>query len=172
MIHIYCGDGKGKTTAAIGLAARMAGNGGRVHIAQFLKGSESGEISFLKNVVKNNAEITVSRLDRDYGFYKNMTESEKAEITNCHNAVLQDALSMLDSLDMLVLDEIFAALNYGLADMGTVKRIMEGCGETELVLTGREPGKYFLGAADYISEIKKIKHPFDMGVKARKGIEF
>ncbi len=167
MIHIYCGDGKGKTTAAVGLAARMAGHGGRVRIVQFLKGTVSGEIEFLRDT-----KIAVSRCDKNYGFYKNMTESGKEEITKRHNENLRQALSELGNLDMLVLDEIFAAVNLGLADLDLVKAIVEGCGKTELILTGRDPDEYFLDRADYVSEIKKIKHPFDKGVAARKGIEF
>lgn len=173
MIHIYCGDGKGKTTAAMGLAMRMAGSGGRVHIVQFLKGSPSGEINFLRDT-KNSGDtkITVSRCDKNYGFYKSMSNSEKSEITACHNKNIDEALSLLSELDMLVLDEIFAAVNYGLADMDKIKKLIEGCSHTELVMTGRNPGKYFLDKADYISEIKKIRHPFDKGISARKGIEF
>lgn len=167
MIHIYCGDGKGKTTAAMGLAFRMAGHGKKVHIIQFLKGSESGEISFL-----NGTDITVARCDKNYGFYNSMSDTDKAEITECHNKNLKEALSSLDKLDMLVLDEIFAAVNLRLIDMELVKTVVENCADTELVLTGRNPNEYFAQKADYISEIKKIKHPFDTGADAREGIEF
>lgn len=167
MIHIYCGDGKGKTTAAMGLAVRMAGNGGRVHIVQFLKGTASGEIEFLRDT-----KITVARCDKNYGFFKNMTDSDKEQITKCHNENLRQALSEIRNLDMLVLDEIFAAVNLGLADLDLIKMIIGNCGETELVMTGRDPNGYFLDRADYVSEMKKIKHPFDKGIAARKGIEF
>lgn len=177
MIHIYCGDGKGKTTAAMGLAMRMLGNGGRVHIVQFLKGTPSGEIDFLREAGKiksknGDTKITISRCDKNYGFYKNMSDLEKSEITACHNKNADEAFLMLPKLDMLVLDEVFAALNCGLADMDKIKKITESCGSTELVLTGRNPQKYFIEKADYISEIKKIRHPFDKGINARKGIEF
>lgn len=171
MIHIYCGDGKGKTTAAMGLAARMAGDRKRVHIIQFLKGSPSGEIDFLASC-RDTKLITVSRCDKDYGFFPNMSDTQKQEITQIHNKNLNEALSGIESFDMLILDEIFAALELGLADAGTVKQIMENCKNTELVLTGRNPDSYFLEKADYVSEIKKVKHPYDKGIKARKGIEF
>lgn len=167
MIHIYCGDGKGKTTAAIGLALRMAGNGKRVRVLQFLKGSESGEIAYLRN-----SKIEIERLKNDCGFYWNMSDDEKSEVRERHNELLRRALSDLDGLDMLVLDELFAAVNCGLVDMELVKAAVEGCKNTELVMTGREPDAYFMEKADYISEIKKIKHPFDKGVAARKGIEY
>ena len=171
MIHIYCGDGKGKTTAAVGLAARMLGTGGRVHIVQFLKGNDSSEIDFLKNCAINS-NVTISRCDKNYGFYKNMSDIAKKEITNCHNKNLTEALEMLSKLDMLVLDEIFAALRFNLADMSIVKEIINSCHGVELILTGREPQEYFIENADYISEIKKVRHPYDKGIKARKGIEF
>lgn len=167
MIHIYCGDGKGKTTAAIGLAVRMAGNGKRVRVLQFLKGSESGEITYLQN-----SEIEMGRLEKDCGFYWNMSDEEKSEVQKRHNELLRRALSDLDRLDMLVLDELFAAINCRLVDMELVKSVVEGCKSTELVMTGRNPDAYFTEKADYISEIKKIKHPFDKGVAARKGIEY
>lgn len=167
MIHIYCGDGKGKTTAATGLAFRMAGSGGRVHIIQFLKGSQSGEIDFLRDT-----KITISRLDKDYGFYKNMTDEDKTEVRKRHNDSLRHAKSQLSVLDMLVLDEVFAAISCGLVDTDLVKDIIENNMNTEIVLTGRNPDKYFLEKADYVSEIKKVKHPFDRGVSARRGIEY
>lgn len=167
MIHIYCGDGKGKTTAAIGLALRMAGNGKRVRVLQFLKGSESGEITYLQN-----SEIETGRLKKDCGFYWDMSDEEKSEVTKRHNELLHQALSELDRLDMLVLDEIFAAFNCGLVDKKLIKSVVESCKNTELVMTGRNPDAYFMEKADYISEIKKIKHPFDKGVAARKGIEY
>lgn len=167
MIHVYCGDGKGKTTAAAGLAIRMASRGKRVMLIQFLKDGKSGETEFLKK-----SGVIVKCCDKNYGFFKNMSETYKIEITSCHNENLREAMIMIKELDMLVLDEIFAAINYELADMALVKAIAENCGDTELVLTGRNPDGYFINKADYISEIKKIKHPFDRGIGAREGIEY
>lgn len=167
MIHVYCGDGKGKTTAAVGLAVRMASGGKRVSVIQFMKDGKSGEVLMLRKL-----GITVKHCDKSYGFYKSMSETDKAEITACHNNNLREAISAADDIDMFVLDEIFAAVNYGLVDMDLVKTIVENCGDTELVLTGRKPEGYFLNKADYVSEIKKIKHPFDKGVSAREGIEY
>ena len=167
MIHVYCGDGKGKTTAAAGLAVRMIARGKRVMLIQFLKDGKSGEIEFLK---KSGASVKCC--DRNYGFFKNMSEVDKIEITSCHNENLKEALTLINSLDMLILDEVFAALSYGLADVDLVKEIVENIGDTELVLTGRNPDEYFINKADYVSETKKIKHPFDKGTSAREGIEY
>ena len=167
MIHIYCGDGKGKTTASIGLAARMAGYGKRVLFMQFMKGSYTGELEILGGI----QNITVMRCDKNYGFFRSMKDSDKENITACHNANLRYALDNMRDFDMIVLDEIFAALSCSLCDSETVKRIVTEY-KGELVLTGRNPDAWFLGSADYVSQIKKIKHPYDKGVSAREGIEY
>ena len=167
MIHIYCGDGKGKTTAAIGLAVRMAGYNKKVLFMQFLKGSYTGELEILQKC----ENITVMRCDRNYGFFRSMTDSDKENIIKCHNENLEYVLKNIDSFDMIVLDEIFAAYNYDLADREKVKEIVEKY-KGELVMTGRDPQEWFVGRADYVSEIKKIKHPYDRGITAREGIEF
>lgn len=167
MIHIYCGDGKGKTTAAIGLAVRMAGYNKKVLFMQFLKGSYTGELEILQKC----ENITVMRCDRNYGFFRSMTDSDKENIIKCHNENLEYVLKNTDSFDMIVLDEIFAAYNYDLADREKVKGIVEKY-KGELVMTGRDPQEWFVERADYVSEIKKIKHPYDRGITAREGIEF
>lgn len=167
MIHIYCGDGKGKTTAAIGLAVRMAGYNKKALFMQFLKGSYTGELEILKK----SENITVMRCDKNYGFFRSMTDSDKENIIKCHNENLEYVLKNIDSFDMIVLDEIFAAYNYDLADKERVKEIVEKY-KGELVMTGRDPQEWFVERADYVSEIKKIKHPYDRGITAREGIEF
>lgn len=167
MIHIYCGDGKGKTTAAIGLAVRMAGYNKKVLFMQFLKGSYTGELEILQKC----ENITVMRCDKNYGFFRSMTDSDKENIIKCHNENLEYVLKNTDSFDMIVLDEIFAAYNYDLADREKVKEIVEKY-KGELVMTGRDPQEWFVERADYVSEIKKIKHPYDRGITAREGIEF
>lgn len=166
MLHIYYGDGKGKTTAAAGLTLRMAGYGKKVLFVQFLKGGVSGEIAPLQK-----CGIKVMRCDREYGFFGEMTEEERADMTACHNANLKYALENTDSFDMIVLDEIFSAYNYSLADRELIRSVVSEC-TCELVLTGHEPDAWFLERADYVSEVKKIKHPFDSGISARKGIEY
>lgn len=167
MIHVYCGDGKGKTTAAVGLAVRMAGHDGKILFMQFMKGSPTGELKMLGD----SKNITVMRCDRNYGFTKSMTDVDKADITRCHNKNLKYAFDNLSEFDMIVLDELFAAYNYGLCDRELVKGIVSEYGG-ELVLTGREPEEWILKKADYVSEIRKIKHPYDKGISAREGIEY
>lgn len=167
MIHIYCGDGKGKTTASIGLAVRMAGYKKKVLFMQFMKGSYTGELKLL-TAAKN---VTVMRCDKNYGFFKSMDDADKENIIKCHDENLKYVLWNIDKFDMIVLDEIFDAYNYGLCDKEMVLQIVKEY-KGELVMTGRNPDKQFLDKADYVSEIRKKKHPYDKGVKAREGIEF
>ena len=171
MLHIYCGDGKGKTTASIGLALRGAGSQMRVHIFQLMKGNESAEFLALKYV----PNITVQRCDKNYGFTRNMTLQDKTEITQCHNKLLQKAEKLLltHQTDMLILDEFNTAYEYPLLERQLADHIIfNRPPNVEIILTGRNPHPKFIEIADYISEIKSIRHPFEKGIKARKGIEF
>ena len=170
-LHIYCGDGKGKTTAAIGLAVRAAGAGMRVHIIQLLKGSDSAELSVLRSI----PGITLERCDRNYGFVWNMTDEDRSNITRCHNSLLEKGYALVRSgkADMLIIDEFNAAYRHGLLDREAAERFLtEKPGAAELIITGREPAEIFVDSADYVSEIKCVKHPYQKGINARRGIEF
>ncbi len=170
LIHVYCGDGKGKTTASVGLAVRAAGSGMQVVLLQFLKGRHVSELYSLKLL----PNITVIRNDKDFGFYNTMKEQDKEDITKLHNENLKKAVNLVKEgrCDMLILDEITAAYKYQLVDRAEIDNlILNKKTELELVLTGREPVPLFLEKADYVSEVKKIKHPYDKNIKARKGIE-
>lgn len=171
LIHIYCGDGKGKTTASMGLAIRAAGSGMNVLFTQFLKGSDTSELNSLKQI----KGITVLRNAIDYGFFNQMTEEDKAAIKKLHNETLQQAIQAVNdkTVDLLILDEIIATYNYNLVDKHLLDELIQNKPEyLELVLTGRDPAEHFIAAADYVSEIKKVKHPFDKRIGARKGIEY
>ena len=117
-LHIYCGDGKGKTTAALGLAVRAAGAGMRVHIIQLLKGSDTAELTVLRSI----PGITLERCERDFGFVWNMSEQDKLDITACHNDMLEKGYSLARSggIDMLIIDEFNAAYRCGLLDRGAL----------------------------------------------------
>lgn len=170
LIHLYTGNGKGKTTAALGLSIRAAGAGMSVVFVQFLKGALSSELQSLA-VIPN---IRVLRNKKDMGFYKNMTEVQKQEIRQMHDCNLYSALDLvcLKQCDVLVLDEITAAYNYGLVDKEAVERlIISKPEELELVLTGRRACDLFMEYADYMTEMKQCKHPYLKGVHARRGIE-
>ena len=171
LIHIYCGDGKGKTTAAIGLAVRAAGAGMRVRFVQLLKGNDTSELNSL-NLIPN---ITIDRCDDAYGFTFTMCDEDKKKITACHNRILSEALRLSENreIDLLIIDEFTAAYGCGLVDKTLAQRLVLNKPEAlELVLTGRNPDDCFVEAADYVSEIQAVKHPFDSGISARKGIEY
>ncbi|MGN0679713.1 MAG: cob(I)yrinic acid a,c-diamide adenosyltransferase [Oscillospiraceae bacterium] len=171
MLHVYCGDGKGKTTAAIGLAVRAAGAGQHVHIIQLMKGRFTSELAVLNEI----SLISYARCDKDYGFYRSMTNLEKAEITDHHNRMLSEGIAMVESgaVQMLILDEFNSAYAYNLLDREMVDDfILHGNHQAEIVLTGRCPDEKFLEKADYVSEIKCVRHPYERGVTARKGIEY
>lgn len=171
LIHIYCGDGKGKTTAATGLAVRAAGRGKRVVIARFLKTDDSGEVFVLKQI----PGITVIPCTKTFGFYFRMTEEQKEEAAVYYSGLLEQAwqTAKKQKAVLLVLDEIMAVCNYGLVNEKRLLELLElKPEELEVVLTGRKPSEMLLEKADYVSEIVKRKHPFDQGIGAREGIEY
>lgn len=170
LIHIYCGDGKGKTTAALGLAIRCAGSGKRVYFLQFLKGSPTSELAILEKI----PNITIHRNSRDFGFSFAMTDEEKRLVTQMHNENLQAALDACarEGYDLLILDECMGALSTGLLDEALLRKgIAEKPATLELVMTGRNPPDDLVELADYVSEVKHIKHPYDRGIPARLGID-
>ena len=170
MIHIYCGDGKGKTTAATGLAVRAAGSGMKVLFARFLKNENSAELCVLDQI----PGIEVIHLPKSYGFYNTQSEEEKAETKQMYEELWKYALDRAKNgaCDMLVMDEFMAADRYGLIPHEEAIQFLKEKPEgLEVVLTGREPGEELLALADYVTEMRKVKHPFDQGIPARKGIE-
>ena len=171
MIHIYYGDGKGKTTAAVGLAVRAAGSGLRVLFVQFLKTDSSGERSVLGKL--DNVTLTNCPLNLKFTF--DMTDAEKHRTAVLYRSIFERsaATALSDRYDMIVLDEIFDVINEGmLAEAQVYEFITNAPKSIEIVMTGHNPSPRFLAAADYITEMKKHKHPFDSGMSARKGIEF
>ncbi len=169
MIHIYCGDGKGKTTAAIGLIVRHVGAGGKAVLAQFLKSLPTGELASLKTL-----GVPIYRNELPHGFFPNMNNEMRKKVREMHDHTLAEVtrLAKANSCSLLVLDELCAALSLGLIDREKVLSLLDEHGETELVITGRDPDAELLARADYVTEMKLVKHPFERGIKARKGIEF
>lgn len=171
MIHCCCGNGKGKTTSAVGLAVRFAGAGGKVCIVQFLKGSESCEVPVLNKI----DGITVLRNQKDLGFVFQMTDFQKSECRKMHNENLNKALELVYSgqCGMLILDELTYVYDMDLIDKKAIRKLVtDKPEELELVITGRDPDPLFTENADYISEIKSIRHPYDKNIPARRGIEY
>ncbi|MDE6149982.1 MAG: cob(I)yrinic acid a,c-diamide adenosyltransferase [Ruminococcus sp.] len=171
LIHVYCGDGKGKTTCALGLALRAAGAEMNVVIIQFLKGSDTSELLSLRNI----PQICVLRNTQDYGFVNSMTPQQLEEVKQMHNSNLENALSLIETgkCDLLILDELTYVYDMKLIDTEKINELIQNKPEKlELVITGRNPSSVIMDNADYITEMKAIRHPFDKGVCARKGIEF
>lgn len=170
-IHIYCGDGKGKTSAALGLAVRAAGRGKRILIARFLKNEDSGEVPVLRNI----PGITVVPCDREFGFVFRMNEEQKAEAAKYYQTKFEKTCqkAIEEKYDVLILDEIMAACNYDMILEADLKRFLNQYRDSlEIVLTGRDPSASLLETADYISEIHMKKHPYEKGISAREGIEY
>ncbi len=169
LIHIYCGDGKGKTTAAVGLTLRSAGAGNRVDFTQFFKDGSSSEISLLRQI----SGIIVLHADTVGGFWKRMTAEQQAQASRDYTELFHIACERAKNMDLLVLDEVISACNHGAVPEEALLEFLQNKPEhLEVVLTGRNPSEALLAQADYVTEMKKIKHPFDRGVLARKGIEY
>ncbi|MBQ8927445.1 MAG: cob(I)yrinic acid a,c-diamide adenosyltransferase [Oscillospiraceae bacterium] len=171
LLHLYCGDGKGKTTAAVGLAVRAAGAGLHVLFVQFLKGRDSGEVGMLRQL----PGIEVLRCDRDYGFTFSMTPEDRAAITRCHDGMLRLVHERMASgeTELVVLDEFCAAYRAMLFDIPLAEDlVLHRPAGVEMVLTGRDPAEKFRRAADYLSEIRALAHPYERGIPARRGIEY
>ncbi len=171
MFHIYCGYGKGKTTASIGLVIRALGNGMKVLIVQFLKSISTGEIEFLKDF----DNVTILRGKDGDEFTFSMTEKQKENTRKIQNENLYKAFEYMkeNKYDMVIFDEIIAAYNYNLIDREKIDEFLENIPkDIEIVMTGRNPSEKMVEVADYITEMRKIKHPYDKGISARKGVEF
>lgn len=168
MIQIYCGDGKGKTTASVGLAIRGAGNDFNVLFSQFLKDDSSGEINILKNI----PQIRVFHTNAFYGFVKYMSDEQKAEMKADYAELINRVEREIKENTIVILDEVIHACNFGLLEEKTLCEFLDKYSQSaEIVLTGRNPSQELIKRADYISEIKKVRHPYDKGIEARKGIE-
>ncbi len=166
LVHLYWGEGKGKTTAAMGLALRSLGAGRKVVVVQFLKGGPSGEIPLLEQL---GARVFRGKAGQKFTFQ--MTEAERAETKALQTEHLRRALAL--EADLLVLDEACAAWQKDLADRELLKQaVLEKPEVQEVVLTGREPPDWLWEAADYITEMKCHRHPFEQGIPAREGVEF
>lgn len=170
-VHIYCGDGKGKTSSAVGLAVRASGRGKKVLIVRFLKTEDSGEVEVLRKI----PGITVTPCDRTFGFVFRMNEEQKREAGAYFQSRFENAVktAVEDGVDLLVLDEILASCNYGMVREDDVAEFLRNRpAEMEVVLTGRDTSDRLIALADYVSEIKMVKHPYTQGIGAREGIEY
>lgn len=168
-VHLYEGDGKGKTTAAMGLALRAFGCGQKVVITQFLKGLPSGEIEPLRGL-----GIPVYRTEEVKKFVFQMTPEEFSQTKQDCMALLEKAKQVvLEGIELLIMDEIIDAVNCELVNVTDVLELLNTAkGRCEVVMTGRNPKQELIEAADYYTKMSAIKHPYQKGILSRKGIEF
>lgn len=175
LVQIYTGDGKGKTTAAFGLALRAAGQGNKVLIYQFLKPS-SLDIGERFALQLGAVRIRVESLDEPWDMSQSLKDEEavsrmKKAISETLERIAQTAEKRF--YDVLILDEIVFCLSKGLAELEDVKNIIDRRDPAvEIVMTGRGASQVLIALADLVTEMKNVKHPFDKGTSARRGIEF
>ena len=172
LIIVHTGNGKGKTTAALGLAIRAWGDGLRVLILQFIKGGwKYGEIETIKRLGEIDGRIELKRLGK--GFQRNT--DDKAEHIAAAQEALKEAGEAFESgnYDLIILDEINYAVKFELITVEDVKALLaKRPAELHVVLTGRDAKEEIINLADLVTEMKLIKHPYQKGIKAQKGIEF
>jgi cob(I)alamin adenosyltransferase len=168
LVHIYTGDGKGKTTASVGLAVRAAGDGLRVLFAQFLKGRQTGELDPLRQL-----GVTVMRTPEVVKFIPSMSPAEREECRCAQRACLSGVIGKAADFDLIILDEAMAAVETGMIGLDELIRFIRSKPEgLELALTGRNAPPELVALADYVSEIKAVRHPYERGIAARRGIEY
>mgnify|MGYP006290091215 CR=1 FL=1 len=167
-VHIYTGDGKGKTTAAVGLAVRAAGSGMRVLIGQFIKASDSSEMRLLR---ERCSEITIEQYGCG-GFVTGKPSPEDVAAARRGRDRIRDAVSS-GEFDVVVADEANDAVSARLLDVADLRLWIDSRRpQVELVITGRDAPEGIQALADVVTRMTKVKHPFDRGVQARRGIEF
>ncbi|MCI5675105.1 MAG: cob(I)yrinic acid a,c-diamide adenosyltransferase [Ezakiella sp.] len=166
MIFCITGNGKGKTTSAIGMSVRMLGNGGRVFFMQFMKGKEYNEIKALKTF--DGVEF---HLAGRAGFIKRNAEEEDKKAARVGWDLFKEKLN--EDFSLYVLDELNVAMFYELLPMDEVVSVLKEAGETkDIVITGRYAAKELQDISKMVSEINEVKHHYNEGIPARKGIEF
>jgi cob(I)alamin adenosyltransferase len=174
LVQVYTGNGKGKTTAAFGLALRAAGQGLKVFIFQFLKPhSNSGELTALERL---GQEIKLETLDAQWDLVCSLETPEHIDLAK--TAISQAMKSIIETATkgiygVIILDEIVFCLGKELVYLEQIKELIEKRSpEVEIILTGRGAPKELIELADLATEMVNIKHPFEKGIQARKGIEF
>ena len=181
LIHVITGDGKGKTTSSLGLALRAVGNNLRVHIVQFLKSGFTGELYSAKKLgfeveqfgvdaIKERQEKLEQFKDKTGRFIFQPDDMEKDAARQGWEYAKKAILS--GDFDMIIMDEINCVLEKNLIPIEDVLEVIRNHGKVELVFTGRDAPKDLIEAADYVNVIHGIKHPWQKGIVARKGIEY
>lgn len=169
MIQVYSGQGKGKTTVALGLALRAIGAGQKVLLIQFLKDGRSSEI---KTIRKYLPALEVKTYGRSVFVTKNTLEDKDYQLAQAGLNTAEKAVKR-GAYDLIILDEANVTIELGLLEKEKMLDLMKATPrEIDLVLTGRGAKKEIINQADLVTEMKEIKHYFKQGLKARKGIEY
>lgn len=181
LVHVYTGDGKGKTTSSLGLALRAIGSNLKVHMIQFLKSGFTGELYSAKKLGFAIEQFGVDALKERQKHFQEFADKTGAFIFQPDIKEKEAAMQgwehakktiQSNEYDVVILDEINCVLEKGLIPLSEVLEIVKNHGNAELVLTGRDAPKELIEAADYVSVIQRVKHPWQKGIVARKGIEY
>ena len=172
LIQVYTGNGKGKTTAALGAGLRGVGHGLRVHMIQFLKGGDNfspyGEIRALAQI----PQFTVEQFGPSHFIRPDAITNEDKEIVQRGLDRAKDVL-FSGNYDLVILDEINVVLHFGMVQISEILALLDNkADDTEVILTGRGAPPELIERADLVSRIELVKHPFERGITARQGIEY
>jgi len=175
LIHVYTGDGKGKTTAALGLALRAAGHGLHTYVGQFMKGQEYGELQAAKMLGTDDRGrplLTIAQFGKPTLIHREDASQEDIQLARVGLAsALQAMLS--GAYEIVVLDEVNVALYFELLTVQEVLAFLDQKPpQVELVLTGRRVPQEIVDRGDYVTVMEEVRHPYQKGIKARKGVEF
>jgi len=168
LVHVYTGNGKGKTTAALGQAMRAAGHGYKILIIQFMKGRTYGELVSARKL-KN---IKIVQSGTDEFVCKGNLKKKDIDLAARGMRAAEKAINGM-KYDIVILDEINVAMDFGLVPTKDVAKLVKNRPDkVELILTGRNAPKDILKLADLVTEMKEVKHPYRKGIECRKGIEW
>lgn len=171
LVHIYVGDGKGKTSAAMGLALRACGCGFDVSIFQFCKNTPTGELNSLRRLSHVSVQRACCELKK---FVWLMTPEEKEVWADAQQTLFDAACEAAcnPNVDVVVMDELLDALKFGVIDIAQIKYLITHKNKgTELVITGHTAPDALIETADYVTDMRCVKHPYQQGIDARRGIE-
>lgn len=171
LIQVYTGDGKGKTTAALGQGLRSCGRGLKVCMVQFLKGGDTGE---LHSVEKLHPLFKIFRFEKERGFFWTLSDQEKHELKEDIDRGFEfiKKVAANNECDILIIDELLGVLSNGLLEVNEAVELLKTKPDTmEIIITGRNVPEEILEIADLVTEMKEIKHYFRSGIPAREGIE-
>lgn len=171
-IQVYTGNGKGKTTAALGQGIRAYGNGLKVIMVQYLKSGYTGELNTINNL---NQNFEIYRFEKERDFFWNLSEAEKEDLQKEINTATDFVEEVIkeNKCDMLILDEIIGAMGNNLIDVDKLIKVLKSKPKSmEIILTGRNAPEWLIELADLVTEMKEIKHYYKKGINSRQGIEY